>query len=432
MHTFTPVRTVTMAVLTAALLFGIAHADRSDSRDQSDPNEDSVSAQDHAAWARDNVEGRTGIRFRSHARVCTDNGGVHCNARIITDAKGAPNVVTLPVGVGPTQFHAAYTTATSTNTRKVIGIVDAYDHPNIVSDLAFYSTTYGIAQLPACASGKTATSSPTPCFQKVNQSGGTSYPRSDAGWALEIALDVEAAHAMCQNCSIVLVEASSNSYADLMTAVDRAVTLGSNAVSNSYGSSEFSGETIYDSHFNKSGVAFTVAAGDAGYGAEYPAASQYVTAVGGTSLFLNGNGSYNREVAWAGTGSGCSAYEPRLSWRSALAGCSRRLIADVAAVADPNTGAAVYDTVPYNRRTGWFQVGGTSLATPIIAAVYALSGNTAGAANQIPYTLGNTSTNLHDVTSGSNGRCSGSLLCTALIGFDGPTGLGTPNGLGAF
>ena len=423
-------------------IFGVAHAqdDRGPqgSRDsvqqnweQPNPNEDAVSAQDHVAWTRDNIEGRTGIHFRSHTTVCGDTGGIHCNARVITDVKGAPSASALPAGVGPAQLHAAYSSATSTASRRVIGIVDAYDDPNITSDLAFYSSTYGIAPLPSCATGTTATSSPTPCFQKVNQNGGTTYPKTDAGWALEIALDVETAHAVCQNCSIVLVEASSSSYADLMTAVDRAVTLGSTAVSNSYGSSEFSGETAYDSHFNKTGVAFVVAAGDAGYGAEYPAASRYVTAVGGTTLLMNTNGTYNRETAWSGTGSGCSAYETKQSWQPTVSGCTKRVISDIAAVADPNTGAAVYDTVKYGNKTGWFQVGGTSLATPVIAALYALSGNVSGNANQIPYTLGNTSTNLRDVVSGSNGRCSGSLLCTAITGYDGPTGLGTPNGLSA-
>ncbi|MEN9614116.1 MAG: hypothetical protein RLZZ347_423 [Candidatus Parcubacteria bacterium] len=403
------------------------------SDNEANPNEDVISARDHSAWRQDNIEGRFGVRFHSHSAVCSDAsaGNMHCSARVTTDAKGTPQAASLPSGLGPVQFHAAYTTATSTNTRKVIAVVDAYNDPNITTDLATYSTTYGIPQLPACATGKTATSSPTPCFQKVNQNGGTTYPATDAGWSLEIALDVESAHAMCQNCSIILVEASSASYANLMAAVDRAVALGANVVSNSYGSSEFSGQTAYDSHFNVPGVAFTVSAGDSGYAAEYPASSRYVTAVGGTSLYFT-SGVYNRETVWSGTGSGCSAYSTKPSWQSSLiTSCTKRIVGDVSAVADPNTGAAVYSTVKYGNKTGWFQVGGTSLSAPLIAGVYALSGNTSGSANQIPYTLGSGS-NLHDITVGSNGSCGSSPLCTAAVGFDGPTGLGTPKGLGAF
>jgi subtilase family serine protease len=214
----------------------------------------------------------------------------------------------------------------------------------------------------------------------------------------------------------------------MMTAVDRAVTLGAKVVSNSYGAPEFSGETAYDSHFNVPGVAFTVSSGDSGYGVEYPAASRYVTAVGGTSLLLNTDGSYNQEVAWSGTGSGCSAFELKQPWQIDT-GCAKRMVADVSAVADPNTGAAVYSSVSYFGQRGWFQVGGTSLSAPIVAAVYAISGNTSGAANSLPY---RNLAALNDVTSGNNGSCGGTYFCTALTGFDGPTGLGSPNGFAAF
>jgi len=263
----------------------------------------------------------------------------------------------------------------------------------------------------------------------VNQSGLTSYPQQNSGWSLEIALDVEAAHAMCQNCGILLVEANSASYTNLMSAVDRAVLLGAIVVSNSYGSSEFSGETTYDSHFNHPGVAFTVSSGDAGYGTEYPAASRYVTAVGGTSLFLNGDGSYNHETAWSGAGSGCSSYESKPTWQTDT-GCAKRSVADVSAVADPNTGAAVYDTVRYGGQSGWFQVGGTSLAAPVVAAIYALSGNVPAGQTEssLPY---GSPINLNDVLTGNNGTC-GSYLCVARVGYDGPTGLGSPKGTGAF
>ena len=287
--------------------------------------------------------------------------------------------------------------------------------------------------MTACANAAALTTST--CFLKVNQSGvAGSYPAVDAGWALEIALDIQTVHATCRNCSIVLVEARSSSYADLLTAVDRAVTMGAKAVSMSWGSSEFSGETAYDSHFATSGVAFVAASGDAGYGTSYPAASPNVTAVGGTSLFFDGSGNYSQETVWSGSGSGCSTYESRKPAGQTSTACAKRTIADVSAVADPNTGAAVYDTTRYGGKSGWFKVGGTSLATPVIAAIYALSGNTGSSgtpANTIPYSNSG-SANFHDVVSGSNGRCSGSLLCTGMTGYDGPTGLGSPKGLGGF
>jgi subtilase family serine protease len=162
---------------------------------------------------------------------------------------------------------------------------------------------------------------------------------------------------------------------------------------------------------------------------EYPASSQYVTAVGGTTLNLNSNNTYKMETVWNGTGSGCSAYEPKPTWQKD-AGCPRRTVADVAADADPSTGAAVYESFGYNGRSGWFQVGGTSLSSPIIAAVYALAGNAASTVDG-SYSYRHTSS-LHDVTSGSNGSCGGSYLCDAKAGYDGPTGNGTPKGTGAF
>jgi hypothetical protein len=182
-------------------------------------------------------------------------------------------------------------------------------------------------------------------------------------------------------------------------------------------------------HFNHIGVPITFSSGDGGYGVEYPAASQYVTAVGGTTLNLNSNNSYKSESVWSGAGSGCSAYEPKPSWQKD-SGCIRRTVADVAADADPNTGAAVYDTVRDQGRSGWFQVGGTSLASPLAAAVYALAGN-ASSTSDGSYPYAHTSA-LHDVTSGSNGSCGGSYLCTGVVGYDGPTGNGTPNGTAAF
>jgi subtilase family serine protease len=403
---------------------------------QSFANGDTVLGADLNSYVQQKLEERFGVHFQPHVPVCsdTDTGEAHCDARVVADSGLKPLASPkLIFGYGPTQFLKAYGltgTAPSSTYPPVIAIVDAYDDPNIQNDLTTYSSTFGIAPKLSVCSGSIA-SSTAPCFKKVDQRGGTRYPRADAGWSLEIALDVEVAHAVCQSCSILLVEADSSSYSSLMAAVDRAVLLGATVVSNSYGSSEFSGETSYDSHFNHPGVAFTVSSGDSGYGAEYPAASRYVTAVGGTSLFINQDGSYNKEFAWAGAGSGCSVFEQKQPLWQIDPNCGRRTVADVSADADPNTGAAVYDSVRYFGQSGWWEVGGTSLSSPIIAGVYALSGNTSGNANQIPYTLGNAS-NLNDVVGGSNGNCGGSYLCTALSGFDGPTGLGSPKGTGAF
>ncbi len=242
-----------------------------------------------------------------HAAVCApgQKDAVRCHARVATDKGGSPSVSPTPSGLSPAQLHSAYASAVNAPNAQIIAIVDAYDHPLILSDLNTYSAQFGIPAMQAC-NGPVA-ASPVPCFQKVNQRGGMSYPQSNAGWALEIALDVETAHAMCQNCSILLVEADSNSFANLMTAEDEAAALGATEISNSYGASEFSGEASNDSHFDHPGIAITVSSGDAGYGAQYPAASPFVTAVGGTTLRLNADGSYNSESAWSGSGSGCSA-----------------------------------------------------------------------------------------------------------------------------
>lgn len=358
---------------------------------------------------------------------------VRCHARVVTDKKGKPNASATPVGYGPLEFQKAYALTGLSSGGKIVAIVDAFDHPSIKSDLDTYSNALNLPVLPNC--NGTIASSPVPCFQKVDQSGGTNYPSPNEGWALEIALDVEVAHAACPDCKILLVEANDNTYTNLMTAVDRAVTAGAKIISNSYGSGEFLGETQFDSHFNLPGIAFTFSSGDSGYGASYPAASKYVTAVGGTTLYLNADNTYKSETTWTGSGSGCSRYEGKPLWQTDQR-CLRRTIADVAAVADPQTGAGVYTSYPYAGQTGWFKVGGTSLSAPLVASVYALGGgiltNSIGA-NEV-YSKVNYSTNMHDVTSGSNGGCSkrDKYLCSAVSGYDGPTGLGTPNGISAF
>jgi subtilase family serine protease len=366
----------------------------------------------------------------AHRNACGVAGAdsARCFAKVVTRDDGStfsgPSDTTgKHPGWSPQDLRDAYKLNRLDSTATV-AIVDAYDDPNAETDLAQYRSEWG---LTPCGSSDG-------CFTKVNQTGGSTMPAPDKGWAEEISLDLDMVSSACPSCRILLVEANSNSFTDLMAAVDYG-TAHAAAVSNSYGANEFSGETTYDSHFRKAGVAITVSSGDNGYGTEYPASSQYVTATGGTSLSTASNARGWSETAWSGAGSGCSAYEAKPSWQVSAtpSTCGRRTVADVSSVSNPNTGVAVYDT--YGGDPGWMVFGGTSAAAPFIAGVYALGGSKSQtyAANW-PYASGT----LFDVLSGSNGRCTtgrnktGGYLCTAGSGYDGPTGLGTPNGASAF
>lgn len=320
-------------------------------------------------------------------------------------------------GYGPSDLQSAYALPSSAGSGQTVAIVDAFDDPNAESDLATYRSQFG---LPACTTANG-------CFRKVNQRGGTTPPAADAGWAGEISLDVDMVSAVCTQCHILLVETDDNSLDNLGAGVNTAVSLGAKYVSNSYGGSEDSSETGSDTFYNHPGVAVTASSGDGGFGAEYPAASQFVTAVGGTSLTRASNARGWSESAWSGAGSGCSGFEAKPSWQTDT-GCARRTIADVSAVADPNTGVAVYDTF---QETGWNVFGGTSASSPIIASVYALAGTPAAGTTPASYPYAHTGA-LNDVTTGSNGTCSPAYLCRAGAGYDGPTGLGTPSGVTAF
>ena len=304
-------------------------------------------------------------------------------------------------------------------------MVDAFDDPTAESDLATYRADWG---LPPCGTG---------CFEKVNQNGQASplpAASGSSGWATEESLDLDMVSAICPNCDILLVEANSADITDLGAGVNAAVSLGAGYVSNSYGEGESSSDPTYDAEFfNHPGVAVTVSAGDNGYGVSYPAASPHVTAVGGTSLTPAFSSRGWTETVWGsaaggeGTGSGCSAEEAKPSWQTD-AGCADRTDNDVAAVADPNTGVAVYDTYDQG---GWLEVGGTSASSPIIASVFALAGPPAADTYPSSYLYQHTS-GLFDITSGADGTCSPAYLCTAEAGYDGPTGWGTPDGTAAF
>lgn len=379
---------------------------------------------------------------------------------------------------------------------QTIALVDAYNDPNAEADLKVYDEAFN---LPLCtvANG---------CFATVNQRGEAgNYPttrsterEAASGWALETATDIEVAHAVCNNCKIVLVEANTPFYPNLEAAEETAVRLGATEVSNSWGGEEPATDSAAFNHpstAGHSGVVITAASGDQGYlnwteaaeaekrgephyaGADYPASSPDVVGVGGTKLTLSG-GTWQRETVWndplGAGGSACSTHFNAPSWQPhvsdwATVGCGqRRAVADVAADADPYTGVAVYDSVPYEegghaRVLGWTTIGGTSVASPIVASMFALAGGahqlSAGSHEgeypaEVLYSHIEQSV-LHDVTAGGNGECdaeylscSGSMnplspqfpldcgkgmwICNATNGYDGPTGVGTPNGIGAF
>jgi subtilase family serine protease len=331
-------------------------------------------------------------------------GHALCTSRVFPDASSSP------VGLTPAQMKAAYgfTTSATAGAGHTIAIVDAYNLPTAESDLNKFSSQFG---LPACttASG---------CFTKVNQTGGTKYPRYNSGWGLEIALDIEWAHAIAPGANILLVEASSNSFANLLAAEDYAKTH-AQYVSNSWGASEFSSEASYDSHFARSGVSFFVSAGDAGLPADYPSASPNVISVGGTTLHFDGGGTFTNETGWSGGGGGCSVYENATAAQSGFSGYSqancggRRATPDLSLDADPNSGAAVYDGSRYQGQTGWYQVGGTSLSSPMVAGRAAVSGAIVSSA----YVYGNSIT-FRDIKVGNNGA-------PCLVGFDLCSGRGS-------
>ena len=322
-----------------------------------------------------------------------------------------------PGGLGPNDLQNAYgLSSTAAGAGQTVAIVDANDDPSAERNLATYRATFG---LPSCTTANR-------CFRKVDQNGGTRYPAADQGWSGEISLDLDMVSAICPRCHILLVEARSASFSNLGASVNTAVRLGAATISNSYGAPE-DAQTAQSvaRYYNHPGVVITASAGDSGYGVQLPAAFNSVVAVGGTSLSRANNDRGWTESVWSGTGSGCSQFVSKPSWQTDN-GCSNRTVADVSAVADPATGVAVYNTYG---GYGWLVYGGTSASSPIIASVFALAGN----AKQVNAShLYSHTRNLNPVTQGSNGSCDISYLCNAGSGYNGPTGLGTPNGIGAF
>jgi hypothetical protein len=356
-------------------------------------------------------------------RTCaaaTHVGFAACLARVVTDSSGRPMTHKVspnatPSGFGPTDIRSAYNLGSASGAGRTVAIVDAYNDPTAEADLGVYRSQYG---LPACTTANG-------CFRKVSQTGTGSYPRTDAGWSTEISLDLDMISAACPDCKILLVEASSTSFANLGAGVNYAATQGVSAISNSYGGTDSAESSAY----NHPNIAVTASTGDNGYGVESPASFTHVVAVGGTSLTRASNARGWSESAWSGAGSGCSTLNTKPTWQTSATQCSGKANADVSAVADPNTGVAVYDSTSYQGRKGWQVYGGTSASSPIIASVYTMGGNLSGYPASYSWAH---SSGLNDVTSGSNGTCTTSVWCTSGSGWDGPTGLGTPNGTSSF
>jgi hypothetical protein len=345
-----------------------------------------------------------------------------------------PDVSTAP-GYGPASLQSAYGltgAAARKGTGKLVAVVDAYSDPHAASDLAAYRKHFN---LPACttASG---------CLRIVNQNGKSKpLPKANTGWAVEESLDLDMVSASCPRCRLLLVESNAPTNASLGRAENAAIAAGARFVSNSWSGTESRGQWVNNHYFNHPGDAIVFASGDSGYGTVYPADLQFVTAVGGTTLRHRASGGRAwTETAWGstdpaasgGTGSGCSPLTAKPSWQLepvdiSAAGCPNRTENDVSAVADPATGVAVYDT--YQTHGTWAELGGTSAAAPLITGIYALAGYPAPRTYPASYAYQHPA-HIFDVTSGVNGVCpaTSAYLCHAEPGYDGPTGLGTPDG----
>jgi hypothetical protein len=363
-----------------------------------------------------------GCMERSPAQVRRDVA--QCFAELVTTADGQIRAAAAsppPTALTPADIRAAYALP-SGGDGMTVAVIDAGGYANAEQDLAVFRSQFGLTPCTT-ANG---------CFTKVDQDGGTSYPPDDSDWAVETALDLDAVSSVCPACHLLLVEGDSAGLDDLGTAADTAVSLGARFVSNSYGvPNETSTEATYDHYYDHAGVVVTASTGDTGNVVNWPASSPVVTAVGGTTLDRDTAGQRGwSETAWTGGGSGCSHYEPRPDYQQDIdTGCANKATADVSAVADPQTGLAVYDT---DAQGGWLQVGGTSLSSPLIAGMSALAGPPIAGTYpaSYPYDDSRSDTDLNDITMGSDGSC-GTTLCNAAPGWDGPTGLGTPHGVGA-
>lgn len=365
-------------------------------------------------------------RCLSYVRTDIGGGnpkGYHGRYALARQRQGQNLVIGSPTGYGPSDLQSMYALTAlskSNGNGMTVGLVEGGDDPTLASDLAVYRSQYG---LPACTTANG-------CLKIVSAGpGGESPP--DPEWSVETSLDVDMVSSICPNCHILVVETVSAGGSATTTYLDAGENLaaadGANVISNSFGGSE---SAASDPAYNHPGIVITASSGDSGFsgGVEAPASYAGVVAVGGTSTVRAANTRGWSETAWSGAGSGCSANVPKPSWQKDA--CANRNVADVSANADPNTGVAVYDSTPSEGGAGWEVVGGTSESSPIIASVFALAGN-ASTLNAASGLYAN-SAYLNDVVGGNTGSCTLAYECNAVTGYDGPTGLGTPNGIGAF
>jgi len=358
-----------------------------------------------------------------HAAVCS-SGRWSCKSHIRVDEHNLIKPFATPSGLGPADIVSAYKLSAAKTSTATIAIVDAFNYPNAASDLAAYRSQFG---LPPCtvANG---------CLTIVNQNGAASpLPRNaPAGddWTIEAALDLDMASAACPTCKLVLFEAQDDQGNGLFVAQNAAAArAGVVAISNSWGGPSDGTDVSLDAQFftHTAAINTFVASGDSGNtgtSPDYPSTSAHVIGVGGTRLVkTTANARGWTETAWSGAGSSCSKVIAKPSYQSvvATATCARRAASDVSAVADPNSGVAVFNA----GSGGWVVVGGTSAASPLVAAIYARYG-ISGASHDASFSYAHTS-EFFDVTSGTNGRCA-TALCRAAAGWDGPTGIGSPNG----
>jgi len=388
-----------------------------------DPGADVVSEDRQALGARaqltlDRVEGE--LITGSVCAPQVAGGGRRCFAHAHATADGFVLAGAAPQGWGPADLQNAYKIPTTIQGSPTVAIVDAYGYPQLEADLAQYRTTFG---LPACTTANG-------CLKVVNQTGAATPlpPAPPAGddWTLETALDIDMVSAACPSCKILVIQAQDSAGDGLEVAQNTAAAMGAAVISNSWGGPEQAGQSLAaeEVYFNHPNVAVFVSAGDDGYndagqGPDYPGTSAYVIAVGGTKLVKATNARGWTETAWTSGGSACSLSIAKPSYQT-TSGCQFKATTDIAAVGDPATGVAVYNS----RNGGWTVVGGTSASSPLVASIFAATGNGTHTSGSF---VKDNAAKLFDVTSGTNGTCGQAILCTAGTGWDGPTGYGTPN-----
>lgn len=353
-----------------------------------------------------------GLRAHTNVLIWTGPPQIHGDAPPMMAMQPSHGPTLLDMFTGPSGYHPSDVTGAygvSGAGSGAIAIVDAYDYPTALKDFNYFCSTFGLPTEPA----KYQTTN-NAVFQVIYAQG--SKPSGNSGWNVEEALDIEWAHAMAPNAKIYLVEANSNSFADLLGAVDKARSLkGVTQISMSWGGGEFSGETSYDTHFVPhvwQPQTFFASSGDGGAGVIYPSASPYIVAAGGTSLYTTG-GVYGSETGWGGSGGGPSSQETIPSYQSGISGIvgGARGVPDISAVADPNTGVAI------RWNNNWYVVGGTSVSSPVLAGIANAAG-TKRAGNELSFIYGHTG-GFHDIIAGSNGY-------PCMTGWDFVTGWGSP------